>query len=111
MTADSLLPCPWCGSDIDEADPVFITVEVDEKDGAALCCEFCDAQGPAAFDKEAAQVSWNTRPMSHAHRQLMQFYSVTTLAALVDAQSRHVERLQAKLPKAPESIRTHVREG
>lgn len=111
LASKELLPCPWCGSFIDEADPIFVTLEVNEKDGAALCCEFCDAHGPAAFDEEAARVSWNERGTSHAHRQLMEFYNVTTLAALIDAQSRHVERLQSRLPKTRELIRTQVREG
>jgi hypothetical protein len=32
--------------------------------------------------------------------QLMRFYAVDTLEALVEAQATHVEKLQAKLPKA-----------
>jgi hypothetical protein len=35
--------------------------------------------------------------------QLKRFYSVETLQALVLAQAKHVERLQAKLPPTPDT--------
>lgn len=43
--------------------------------------------------------------------QLMQFYDVDTIDALVLAQAQHIERLQSKLPPNDMPIRTHVREG
>jgi hypothetical protein len=46
-----------------------------------------------------------------AHQQLMKFYGVDTLAALVDAQAYHVEKLQAKLPPTPSLAPQRVREG
>lgn len=33
-------------------------------------------------------------------QDLMRFYAVDTLEALVAAQARHIEKLQSKLPKA-----------
>lgn len=46
------------------------------------------------------------------HRQLCSFYSVDTLEQLVDMQAHHIERLQAKLPPTPDSLRPNrVREG
>jgi hypothetical protein len=36
--------------------------------------------------------------------QLMRFYAVDTLEALVEAQASHVEKLQAKLPKADSGV-------
>jgi hypothetical protein len=45
------------------------------------------------------------------HTQLMQFYSVTSVDALVEAQSRHIEKLQAKLAEPPSFAPNRVREG
>lgn len=45
------------------------------------------------------------------HAQLMKHYGVTTLEALVDMQSYHIEKLQAKLPQAPSFAPQRVREG
>lgn len=44
-------------------------------------------------------------------RQLMNFYAVDTLEALVEAQARHIEKLQAKLPPTPSLAPQRVREG
>lgn len=44
-------------------------------------------------------------------QQLMRFYGVDTLAALVKAQARHVEKLQAKLPPTPSLTPQQAREG
>lgn len=46
-----------------------------------------------------------------AHAQLMKFYAVTTLDALVEAQAHHIEKLQAKLPPTPSFAPQRVREG
>jgi hypothetical protein len=43
--------------------------------------------------------------------QLMKFYGTTTLAALVEAQSMHIERLQAKLPPMRDMNPRTPREG
>jgi len=43
--------------------------------------------------------------------QLMKFYAVDTLEALVEAQARHVEKLQAKLPQTGTFAPQRVREG
>jgi len=48
---------------------------------------------------------------SDEHQQLMKFYGVTTLEALVDAQADHVEKLQAKLPAAPSLAPLQVRKA
>lgn len=45
------------------------------------------------------------------HAQLMRFYDVATLEALADAQSHHIERLQAKLPKLAPAFTRTPREG
>jgi len=44
-------------------------------------------------------------------QQLMKFYRVDSLAALVEAQASHVEKLQARLPPAPSFAPVRVREG
>jgi hypothetical protein len=49
--------------------------------------------------------------VSESHQQLMKFYGVSTLQQLVDAQARHVEKLQAKLPATPSLAPQRVREG
>jgi len=48
-------------------------------------------------DRAAASAEGPSEPI----KQLMRFYAVTTLQELVEAQSRHVEKLQAKLPPTP----------
>ena len=45
------------------------------------------------------------------HAVLMKFYSVDSLSALVEAQHRHIEKLQAKQPRNDQSAFTRVREG
>ena len=45
------------------------------------------------------------------HSDLMKFYSVDNLSALVEAQHRHIEKLQAKLPRNDQPAFTRVREG
>lgn len=63
--------------------------------GLAHPCEECAASSPEP-----------------EHAQLMKFYGVDSLSALVAAQERHVERLQAKLPQAPNVFAPQrVREG
>jgi len=42
---------------------------------------------------------------------LMKFYSVDNLSALVEAQARHIEKLQAKLPRNDQPAFTRIREG
>lgn len=59
-------------------------------------------------------VKWMARELnkrSAEHAQLLKFYGVTTLTALVDAQSHHIEKLQAKLPATPSLAPQQVREG
>lgn len=52
------------------------------------------------------------RSAKAGNEQLMRFYGVASLAALVDAQARHVEKLQAKLPPTPNVFAPQrVREG
>lgn len=49
---------------------------------------------------------------SGEHHQLLKFYDVETLEALVDAQARHIECLQGKLPPEPNPFRVQrPREG
>jgi hypothetical protein len=49
---------------------------------------------------------------SDEQRQLMKFYGVDSLAALVDKQAHHIERLQAMLPPTPNVFAPQrVREG
>lgn len=45
------------------------------------------------------------------HQQLRKFYSVSTDAELIEAQARHIEKLQAKLPALPSLAPQRVREG
>lgn len=42
---------------------------------------------------------------------LLRFYAVDTLEGLVEAQARHVEKLQAKLPPMRDEQPGRVREG
>ena len=42
---------------------------------------------------------------------LLKFYAVDTLEALVEAQARHIEKLQAKLPPLRDEQPGRVREG
>ena len=42
---------------------------------------------------------------------LLRFYAVDTLEGLVEAQAKHVERLQAKLPRIPDQFPRTPREG
>jgi hypothetical protein len=44
-------------------------------------------------------------------RQLMNFYSVTSVLALVEMQAKHIERLQAKLPPIRDTQPGRVRKG
>jgi uncharacterized small protein (DUF1192 family) len=46
-----------------------------------------------------------------ADRRLMTFYGVDGLHALIDAQDKHIARLQAKLPRNDQPVFTRVREG
>ena len=46
---------------------------------------------------------------SEDRMRLMKFYGVSTVDALIEAQSKHVERLQAKLPKSPSFAPTFPR--
>lgn len=50
---------------------------------------------------EAALAAAPVAQPSESIQQLMKFYAVDTVEALVDAQCKHVERLQEKLPKTP----------
>lgn len=43
--------------------------------------------------------------------KLMDFYQVDSIGKLIHAQSKHIERLQARLPKDDQPILTTVREG
>lgn len=49
--------------------------------------------------------------MSDEHRKLCDFYAVAGLHGLVDAQAKHIEKLQARLPKDPPLFTGKVREG
>lgn len=44
-------------------------------------------------------------------RQLMSFYSVDNLHELIDAQEKHITKLQAKQPRDNQTAFTQVREG
>lgn len=50
-------------------------------------------------------------PVAPEHAQLMKFYAVNSMAALVDAQAKHIEKLQAKLPPLPSLAAPRLREG
>ena len=51
-------------------------------------------------------------PQPSPDQQLCRFYDVTTFPDLVEAQSRHIEKLQAKLPISTEDLAVKkVREG
>jgi hypothetical protein len=41
----------------------------------------------------------------------VKFYGVETLPALVEAQARHIEKLQARLPPGPSFAPQQVRKG
>jgi hypothetical protein len=43
--------------------------------------------------------------------QLMRFYAVDSIDALIAAQAEHIEKLQSKLPQAPSFAPQRVREG
>ena len=45
------------------------------------------------------------------HQRLREFYGVLTDRELIDAQQRHIEKLQAKLPASPSMATNRVREG
>lgn len=49
--------------------------------------------------------------MSADHHQLCKFYNVEGLEALVDAQSKHIERLQSKLSPLRDEFPRTPREG
>ncbi len=49
------------------------------------------------------------RAASPQNEQLMKFYGVSTTQALIDAQTHHIERLQAKLPATPSLAPTFPR--
>jgi hypothetical protein len=87
-TKDPLLPCPWCGGDNLET---FLTREAVGVIEYVQCMD-CTSCGPD--HKEGRH--WNKRPGKHD--VLCAFYNVESMDALVEIQSRHVERLQAKLP-------------
>lgn len=60
-----------------------------------------------AVDAAIAQATKN----DEAIKQLLRFYSVTTLEELSLAQDRHIERLQARLSPACDEQPRKVREG
>lgn len=55
--------------------------------------------------------SRNEASAASAHADLMRFYSVDTLDALIAAQAHHIEKLQSKLQPAPSLAPQRVREG
>ena len=64
---------------------------------------------------ESMWVGWQAAlaaPQPSPDQQLCRFYDVTTFPDLVEAQSRHIEKLQAKLPISTEDLAVKkVREG
>jgi hypothetical protein len=50
-------------------------------------------------------------PVRESDRQLMDFYSVDNLYALIDAQERHIAKLQAKLPPLRDELPRNPRIG
>jgi hypothetical protein len=84
-------------------------------------CNKCGYSGPVQVDHQrpngtgecgymARQLAATTEA-KEPNRQLMKFYGVTTLEALVDAQAHHIEKLQGKLPSPPSLAPQRVREG
>ena len=75
------------------------------KKGRSSSGEIYSAMLAAAPPAHAAQPVEPTE----AQAQLMRFYGVPDLPALIDAQAHHIERLQAKLPKQPSLAPTFPR--
>ena len=114
LPTGNLLPCPFCGSKA----KWFKTgrnvgIECGDLDG-------CPARAQTdVYDiehKDAAVGQWNMRspdrvPLTDDQFSLCKFYDVTGLDDLITTMSKHIAKLQEKLPKNGELIRTHVREG
>lgn len=81
---------------VNEGDSIF-------KKASALECEANELR--AELDELSKQLK-----IDELH-QLMNFYGVRTLVALVEAQEYHIQRLQEKLPKSLSLAPQHVREG
>lgn len=79
-----------------------VSVNVIRSVEAALGRDLARAASGAspALDSEHQVQSGGVLP-DVANARLMQFYAVTSIQALVDAQAHHIERLQAKLPPLP----------
>lgn len=110
----NLLPCPFCGSKAQWfRTGRDVGVECGNGDGCPARAQ-TDVYEPE--NSEAAAGQWNTRapdrwPMSDDQLALCKLYNVGVLDDLIQAMSRHITKLQAKLPKSHEPIRTHVRQG
>lgn len=50
-------------------------------------------------------------PVELPHQTLMRFYGVTSIDELIDAQAKHIEKLQQKLPRPRDASPMKVREG
>lgn len=61
------------------------------------------------FDLNVSRLA--TKQAEAPHSALMKFYGVDNLSALVEAQHRHIEKLQAKLPRNDQPAFTRIREG
>lgn len=65
-----------------------------------------------AIDRTVTKQTPYGPALSESHAQLAKFYGVDSLAALVDMQAHHIEKLQAKLPQSPNVFAPQrVREG
>lgn len=66
-----------------------------------------------AFSQLVNEMAQASKPVQAEapHSDLMKFYGVDNLSALVEAQHRHIEKLQAKLPRNDQPEFTRVREG
>lgn len=66
----------------------------------------------AAIDALAASpAAGGVQALTDEQQQLMKFYGAGSLAELIGAQAKHIERLQAKLPPSPSLAPQRVREG
>jgi hypothetical protein len=88
-------------------------IDADDERNFFVLCEECKAQGPKNYRQYVDETiaAWNRRAEGQAVQplpaqsedlaQLMKFYAVSTLEELARIQAKHIERLQEKLPDAP----------
>lgn len=115
------LPCPFCahvGLDFSEEGSTYRW--------AVASCAGCGATTGEVRKHDGwraeAIAAWNRRAgvaaapavlgeVPGVDPSLLKFYGVTTAEALIAAQARHIEKLQAKLPPSPSFAPQRVREG